>query len=125
MNLKRALNVGYGASRVAFGMVAGAYPAKVGRTWIGASADKPENKVIFRALAGRDIAIGAGTIEGALRDEADVWLAIAALADIGDVTATLISRNDLENKGVIITSILASSAAAAGIGLLVLGQMSD
>jgi hypothetical protein len=125
MNFKRALNVGFGASRVAFGMFAGAFPEKIGRTWIGESAETPQSKVILRALSGRDFAIGAGTIEAALRDDADTWLAVSALADIGDLTATLIARNDLERKGVMITAALAGSAALTGIGLLVFNQLTD
>lgn len=125
MNSLRALNVGFGASRLAFGLFAGAFPEKVGRTWIGESAETPQNKVILRALSGRDFAIGAGTIEAALRDDADTWLAVAALADIGDLTSTLIARDDLTPKGVKITVAVAGSAALAGIGLLVMNQLSD
>ena len=125
MNSLRALNVGFGASRLVFGVFAGAFPEKIGRTWIGESAETPANKVILRALSGRDFAIGAGTIEAALRDEADTWLAVSALADIGDLTATLVNRNDLPSKGVKITVALAGSAALSGIGLLVLNQLAD
>ena len=125
MNSLRALNVGFGASRLVFGIFAGAFPEKIGRTWIGQTAETPENKVILRALSGRDFAIGAGTIEAALRDDADTWLAVSALADIGDLTSTLIARSDLPSKGVKITAALAGSAALGGIGLLVLNQLAD
>ncbi|MBK8293359.1 MAG: hypothetical protein IPK93_00755 [Solirubrobacterales bacterium] len=125
MKSLRALNVGFGASRLAFGVFAGAFPEKIGRTWIGETAGTPQNQVILRALAGRDFAIGAGTIEAALRDDADTWLAVAALADLGDLASTLIARNDLPSKSVKITVALAGSAALSGIGLLVLNQLSD
>jgi len=125
MNSLRALNVGFGASRVAFGLIAGAFPEKMGRTWIGETAGTPQAQVILRALCGRDFAIGAGTIEGALRDDADTWLAVSALADLGDLTATLIARDELPSRSVKITSVLAGSAALGGIGLLILNQLAD
>ena len=125
MNSLRALNVGFGASRLLFGVFAGAFPEKIGRTWIGDTAETPQNKVILRALAGRDFAIGAGTIEAAMRDDTDTWLAVAALADLGDVTSTLIARDDLPSKSVKITVALAGSAALSGIGLLVLNQLAE
>ena len=125
MKSLRTLNVGFGASRLLFGVFAGAFPEKIGRTWIGETAETPQNRVILRALAGRDFAIGAGTIEAALRDDADTWLAVAALADLGDLASTVIARNDLPSKSVKITLALAGSAALSGIGLLVLNQLSD
>lgn len=125
MKSLRTLNVGFGASRLLFGVFAGAFPEKIGRTWIGETAETPQNQVILRALAGRDFAIGAGTIEAALRDDADTWLAVAALADLGDLASTVIARNDLPSKSVKITLALAGSAALSGIGLLVLNQLSD
>ena len=125
MKSLRTLNVGFGASRLLFGVFAGAFPEKIGHTWIGETAETPQNRVILRALAGRDFAIGAGTIEAALRDDADTWLAVAALADLGDLASTVIARNDLPSKSVKITLALAGSAALSGIGLLVLNQLSD
>ncbi|MGA7435733.1 MAG: hypothetical protein WBW44_08960, partial [Solirubrobacterales bacterium] len=70
MRIQKLLNVGFGAARVGLGVVAGAYPEKVGRTWIGEAAIGPESGVILRALAVRDLALGAGTVEAALRDDA-------------------------------------------------------
>jgi len=120
MNTQRFLNVGFGAARLAFGVVAGAWPEKIGRTWIGDEAGSPPTKVILRALGVRDVALGAGTVEAALRDDAVVWLAVSVLADIGDVTATLTSRKSLPRDGVLTTTFLAGSAAVAGGVLLAL-----
>jgi len=120
MNTQRVLNVGFGAARVGFGVVAGAWPEKIGRTWIGDQAAEAPTKVILRALGVRDVALGAGTVEAALRDDAAVWLAVSVLADIGDVTATLTARKDLPREGVLTTTFLAGSAAIAGSILLAL-----
>lgn len=120
MNARIAVNTGFGLSRVAFGLVAAAVPEKIGRTWVGEDASRASNKTVFRAMGFRDIALGIGATEAALRDEAGPWLAVSLLADIGDVAATLISVNGIERKGVITTSLLAGSAAvAAGVLLAI------
>lgn len=119
------MNAGYGLTRVAFGVVAGSAPEKIGRTWIGeAAADEP-TKVIFRALGVRDIALGAGTAEAAMRDQAGPWLAVTVLADLGDLAATLLARDSLPRRGVVTTSVVAGSAAIAGLALLALDFASE
>ncbi|HTU15513.1 MAG TPA: hypothetical protein VMF31_09970 [Solirubrobacterales bacterium] len=118
MSVKRVLNVGFGAARVGFGVVAGAFPEKIGRTWIGESAGSPQTRVILRALGARDVALGAGTVEAALRDDATGWLVVSTLADFGDLTATLLARRDLPRNGVLVTGLFAGSAAFAGLALL-------
>lgn len=115
-----ALNTGFGLSRVVFGVVAATVPEKIGSTWVGEDAERASNKTVFRAMGFRDIALGIGATEAALRDEAAPWLAVSLLADIGDVAATLISINGIDRKGVITTSVLAGSAAvAAGVLLAI------
>ncbi|MGA7398117.1 MAG: hypothetical protein WBW62_11780 [Solirubrobacterales bacterium] len=125
MRIQKLLNVGFGAARVGLGVVAGAYPEKVGRTWIGEAAVGPESGVILRALAVRDLALGAGTVEAALRDDARIWIAVSTMADLGDVAATLIARKDLPRAGVLTTTALAGSAAITGIILLAIDLAGD
>lgn len=120
MNARIALNTGFGLSRVVFGLVAATVPEKIGQTWVGEDASRVSNKTVFRAMGFRDIALGIGATEAALRDEAGPWLAVSLLADLGDVAATLISINGLDRKGVVTTSFLAGSAAvAAGVLLAI------
>jgi len=120
MNARIALNAGFGLSRVVFGLVAATVPEKIGQTWVGEDASRVSNKTVFRAMGFRDIALGIGATEAALRDEAGPWLAVSLLADLGDVAATLISINGLDRKGVVTTSFLAGSAAvAAGVLLAI------
>ncbi|MEX1219599.1 MAG: hypothetical protein WEB05_04335 [Solirubrobacterales bacterium] len=125
MNLRIALNTGFGFSRVIFGLVAATVPEKIGSTWVGEDASRTSNKTIFRAMGFRDIALGIGATEAALRDEAGPWLAVSLLADIGDVAATLISINGIDRKGVITTSFLAGSAAVAAGVLLAIDVSSE
>jgi hypothetical protein len=123
MNARRWINTGFGLSRVAFGLVAGSSPERIGRTWIGDLAGEEPAKVILRALGARDVALGAGTAEAALRDRAGTWLAMTVLADLGDVVATVAARDRLPRSGVITTSALAGSAALAGLALLALDSL--
>lgn len=96
------------------------FPEKIGATWIGEAANEPSNRTILRAMGLRDIALGLGATEAALRDESGPWLAVALLADLGDVTATLLSAGRIPRSGVITTTALAGSAAvAAGILLAI------
>jgi len=111
------LNTGFGASRVLFGIVASVVPETVGRTWVGDDADRPAMRTIFRALGFRDIALGAGMVEASLRDEAAPWLAVAALSDLGDFTATVLSRRRLDPRGVAITAALTGAATLTAAGL--------
>lgn len=120
MKTRRCINAGYGLSRVAFGVVAGSAPERIGRTWIGDAAEGEPTKVILRALGARDIALGTGTAEAAMRDQAGPWLAMTVVADLGDVAATLLARDRLPRRGVITTSALAGSAAVVGLALLAL-----
>lgn len=121
MNARQIMNVAYAAARIGIGVVATTYPEKIGRTWIGENAESPNTKVILRGLGARDIALGAGTIDSTMRGEgAAAWLATSALADLGDLAATLAGREALPKNGVLVTSFLAASGAITGAALLAL-----
>ncbi|MFM9054773.1 MAG: hypothetical protein ACKOQ5_08015 [Solirubrobacterales bacterium] len=120
MEARQVLNLGFGASRVVFGIVASAVPEVVGRTWVGEDADRPAMRTIFRALGLRDTALGAGMVDGALRKEAAPWLAVAALSDLGDFTATVLSRRRLDPRGVAVTAFLTGAATLTAAGLFAL-----
>jgi len=125
MNARIAANVGFGLSRVAFGIVAATVPQKIGETWVGEDAFRPSNRTIFRAMGFRDVALGLGATEAALRDEAGPWLAVSLLADVGDVAATLLSADVIDRRGVVTTSVLAGSAAVAAAALLAIDMNSE
>ena len=123
--IRQALNIGFGVSRVLFGIVASSVPQRVGSTWIGEDANRESSKVVFRALGLRDIALGAGMVHGAARDQAAPWLAVAALSDLGDFTATVIARNKIDPRAVAITAFLTGSATVTAAGLLALDLASE
>jgi hypothetical protein len=123
--IRQFLNVGFGMTRVLFGVVASSVPEKIGSTWIGEDASRESSKVVFRALGLRDIALGAGMVEASVRDEAAPWLAVAMLSDLGDFTATIIARNKIDPRAVAITAFLTGSATVTAAGLLALNLASD
>lgn len=120
MSLNRSLSAAYGLARVGFGIFAASAPERLGRTWVGEDAARPGTTVILRALGLRDIALGAGATEAALRGDPRGWLAVSMLSDLGDVAATLIGRDSIDSRGVVITTGLAGSGAlAAGLLLMI------
>jgi hypothetical protein len=123
--IRQFLNVGFGMTRVLFGVVASSVPEKIGSTWIGEDANRESSKVVFRALGLRDIALGAGMVEASVRDEAAPWLAVAMLSDLGDFTATIVARNKIDPRAVAITAFLTGSATLTAAGLLALNLASD
>ena len=120
MSLSNGLSAAYGLARVGFGIFATSSPELLGRTWIGDESANPGAGVILRALGFRDIALGAGLTESALRGDPRTWLAVTMLSDLGDVAATLIGRDKIDSRGVVMTSALAGSGAlAAGLLLMI------
>ena len=125
MNTKQMLNAGFGFSRLAFGAVCTAAPERIGTSWIGDKAEQPQTKVILRALGVRDMVVGAGTLQAALSDDATPWIAASTLADLGDITATLLGRGALPDRAVKITVAVAGAAAITGLALLALEANED
>ena len=107
--------------RVVIGAGLLASPPLVTRGWIGDSESaKPGARVMGAGLGGRDVALGLGVL-GALRGgngAAKPWLLGSAIADLGDLFATLRSAEELPKSGVVITGLVAGTAAAAGAWLL-------
>jgi len=104
--------------RIALGVVAVAAPTLPTRPWVGTDAGRASTKTLARALGARDVALGLGTLL-AQRHRSPVrgWLEASALADAGDVIATLAdwgSRPRLGRLGVIAA---AAGGAAACSGL--------
>lgn len=126
MGIRQSVNLGFGLSRLVFGIVASAVPERVGSTWIGEKdASRDTVKTIFRALGFRDIALGFGMTEAALRDQSGPWLTVAMLSDLGDFSATVLARNHLDSRSVLITGFLTGSATVAAAALLVVDRTFD
>jgi hypothetical protein len=121
------------AARTAIGVVALASPALVGRPWVGEVADGAGGRVLARALGGRDLALGLGTL-AVLRqlpptgaggtdgtggtDGADravgLWVGMGAIADSFDVLATAASWDELPTVTRWLVAATAGGAAVAG-----------
>ncbi|MDQ1397665.1 MAG: hypothetical protein QOG64_2924 [Acidimicrobiaceae bacterium] len=87
-------------ARIGLGVSAVLAPTLPARPWVGDDADRPAVKVLARALGGRDIALGLGAVL-ALSHDGPVrgWIEGAALADAGDLAATLLSFRSLPRAG--------------------------
>ena len=109
------------AGRVVIGAGLLAAPPVVTRGWLGSSeSEKPGARVRAAGRGGRDVALGLGVL-ASLRgrgDGAKPWLVGSAIADLGDLFATLRSSDELPTGGVVLTGLVAGTAAAAGAWLL-------
>jgi hypothetical protein len=109
------------AGRVAIGAGLLAAPPVVTRGWLGSSeSERPGARVMAAGLGGRDLALGAGVLAALNqgRGAAKPWLLGSAIADLGDLFATLRSSDELPTSGVVLTGLVAGTAAAAGAWLL-------
>ncbi len=99
-------------ARVALGASAVVVPHLPARPWIGEDAARPSAMIMSRALGGRDIALGLGTLLALRHDTpARGWLEAAGLADAGDVVATLVGWRATPPLG----RWVVLAAAAAGV----------
>jgi len=101
--------------RIAVGAAMLAAPGLASRAWIGDDGARPATKVIVRAFAARDLALGLGVLI-ALDRGAPVrgWLEGSALADMGDLVGTLLAGSSIPSgarRGV--AALAAGSAALA------------
>jgi hypothetical protein len=105
-----------GLARSALGVVALAAPGLPLAPWVGAAATQPSARLLARALGGRDLALGLGTLWAIGRDEPLVgWVAAAGVADAGDVAATLGHFSSLPRAGRWAVLLAAAGGAAAAV----------
>lgn len=104
--------------RIGLGATAVLAPSIPLRPWVGREvAWRPRAKLLARALGFRDIALGVGAVM-ALHHDAPVrgWVEGGALADAGDVLATLIAFGTLPKWGRwLVLASAASAVAASGV----------
>jgi hypothetical protein len=76
--------------RMAFGVAGFLAPRALGRAWVGPDGSSSAVKMIVRAFAIRDFALGLGTYLAVAKD-APVrgWVEAGMLCDTGDLLATL------------------------------------
>lgn len=115
--------------RVAIGVTALATPSLVSRPWVGDGRDVTA-RVLGRALGGRDLALGlgtlaslravtpagtaAGTSTGAAAGTAGAWVGFAAVADSLDLVTTAAAWDELPALGRWLIAATAGGAAVVG-----------
>ena len=104
--------------RVLFGTVFIAQPKVMDPGWIGRQGRLPGAQVLARAVGARDLAIGLGGVQAAVRDDgsARAWMAAAALCDAVDFGATWAAGRRIPRKAR--TSVLGIAAASAVLSAL-------
>lgn len=112
----RAAAVLWGLLRVGLGTTALVAPRAALRPWVGRVPD-PAGDVLGRALGGRDIALGAGTVVSAAAGHAAVpWILAGGGSDAADAVLTLASRARLPRGGRdLVVAASAGSALAAAV----------
>jgi hypothetical protein len=101
--------------RIAIGVTALVAPTLPLRPWVGRDfAWQPRAKLLARSLGARDLALGIGVVL-AVRHDAPIrgWVEGGALADTGDVLATLLSFGKLPKAGRWLVLLSAAGAAAS------------
>lgn len=111
----RALARLVGVGRVAIGVTALISPVAVTEPWIGSLARAPGVRVFARAMGGRDIALGVGTLRALTRpgDEPRTWVALGGVADTVDLLATVFSFSRLPRRRWFILAVTAGAAVAS------------
>ncbi len=85
----------WGAARVGLGVTALLAPRAVAAVWVG-SVRGPAVVVLGRALGGRDVALGLGTVLSAVTGQSIIpWVVAGGGADVVDAVATLLARSEL------------------------------
>lgn len=124
----RPAAVALAGARCALGLFALLAPDAAARPWVGAAAGAATHsragrteagqRVLARALGGRDLALGLGALLAAGRG-APVrgWVEAGVLADTGDALATVASFRALPPVGRLL--VLGASAGAALLGAAV------
>jgi hypothetical protein len=120
------------AGRVGLGLVALTCPSLVARPWVGPSGDSQAGRVLGRALGGRDLALGLGTL-AALRTSAGrtsagrtsagpgidqpmvSWVGLSGLADGFDLMITAASWRTLPARERWLVALASGGAAALSL----------
>ena len=107
-----------GLGRTVLGMTMVLMPRKAVRGYMGQDNPSFAAQMAIRGLGARDIALGTGLLV-ALEDDGDVdrWLEAGAIADAGDLLATLANFRELPTWRRMLWLITAGSATFLGLKL--------
>lgn len=119
----RRWSIGHAAVRTAIGIVAVTRPSVAVRPWVGtAPAASLPSRVLGRAVGARDLALGAGALLAAGRDDARAlrgWTAAGAFCEAVQALTILGAWRELppSGRGFVVGSA-ALSAALGAVALL-------
>jgi hypothetical protein len=119
--------VAVAVGRLGLGVVALTRPAVVARPWVGPSGESQAGRVLGRALGGRDLALGLGTLaalqssagrgidQPALSRVALSWVGLSGLADGFDLLITVGSWRTLPARERWLIALASGGAAALSL----------
>jgi hypothetical protein len=105
--------------RVGIGGAALVAPSAMTRPWVGDGADTPAVRLLARAMGGRDLALGIGTLRALGTDDAEArpWIACSGMADAVDAVVTVAAFRRLPS--VTRWAVLAATVGAAVVSFRV------
>lgn len=114
----RILTAFISLGRILFGSVFISQPKVMDQGWIGKQARLPGAQVLTRAVGARDLAMGLGGLQAAVRNDgsARAWMGAAALCDAVDFGATYAAGRKIPRSSR--TTVLAVAAGAAVLSAL-------
>jgi hypothetical protein len=127
VNVSQKLGLAVASGRTLLGVYALSDPRRIARTWLGDHSDDVGGALFGRALAGRDLALGATTVWALTARRHDrqlgaMLVAGGALADAVDAAATLVAWKELPSPWKQAT--LAAALGSAVTGGVVAGLIS-
>jgi len=104
--------------RFLIGAIFIANPKIMDQAWIGKQAKLPGSQLLSRAVGARDLTLGAGGLQAAVRNDGSArpWLAAAAVCDAVDFGATYTAGRGIPRSAR--TSVLGIAALAAALSLI-------
>ena len=86
--------------RVGVGTAAVLTPSLVARPWVGDVGDDVPARLLARAMGGRDLVLGIGTLRGLSVSDAEgrPWVALSGVADTVDAVATVLAFGHLPRR---------------------------
>jgi hypothetical protein len=107
--------------RIAYGAGLVAAPARLGRPWLGDAVEGAPVQVPLRGLGVREVALHAGAVAAALRDEPlRPWLGLSLAGDVTDIAWTFLGRREVPAGAARKTAIVAGASALLTIAVAAL-----
>ena len=101
--------------RFVVGILFIANPKIMDQAWIGKQAKLPGPQLLSRAVGARDLTLGAGGLQAAIRNDgsAQQWLAAAAVCDAVDFGATYTTGRGIPRSARASVLVIAAAAGVA------------